>query len=166
MKDVARVGAALLALTIIARDFAVAGDSVAMRGATYLLAFVLVAALALWSDGVVTVSALGLVGHYVAALGFGHVQVDFAAPVMAGLVVAYLDLADLAIALPGDHRVDRAFALATLRRVGTVVGLGALAGAVAFGVASVRVPGGVIRALGVGGVVLVALAPISLARSQ
>jgi hypothetical protein len=167
MRELARATAALLALVVVVRDFAVAGDSVAMRTATYLLAFVVLGALSLWRDGVVTVSALGLAGHYLAALAYGHVEVDLAAPVMAALVVAYLDVADLAMSLPGDRRVDRAFALASARRLAVVVGIGTLGGAAAYAIASVRLPhSAVVRALGAAGVAAAVAAPLSLLRRQ
>jgi hypothetical protein len=163
MRDLARVGAALLAFVVIARDLAIAGDSEALRTLTYMLVFVVLGALTLWRDGAVTVSGLALAGHYVAALVYGHVQVDLAAPVTAALVVAYVDLADLATALPHDRRVDPAFARACLRRLGLVVGLGAAAGTVVYGLAAIPVPGGAaVRALGVVGVALAALAPVAL----
>jgi hypothetical protein len=167
MRDLARLTAALLAFAVVARDFAVAGDSVAMRTATYLLLFVVLAALTLWRDGAVTVSALALGAHYVVSLGYGHVDVDLAAPVMAALVVAYLDVADLAMSLPRDHRVDRALALVSLRRLATVVGIGALAGAAAYAIAAAPLPrSNVVRNLDITGVALAVAAPISLVRRQ
>jgi len=132
MKDVARLVALLLAVAVVARDFAVAGDSVGLRTATFLLAFFVVAALVMRHEGIVTFSAVALAGHYGAALAYGHVTADYGAPVMAALLVAYLDTADLALALPDDRRVDRAFAYACARRLGLVVGLGATAAAVAI----------------------------------
>lgn len=167
MKDLTRLAAIALAAAVVVRDYAVAGDSQGMRAATYLLAVLVVVALVTARDGAVTFSGLALGGHYVLALRFGHVTLDLAAPVMAGLVLAYLDVADLALALPPDRAVERAFAFAALRRTGLVVGVGALGAAAAYAVAALPFPSSpLVRALGLVGVAVAVIGPLALVRRQ
>ncbi|HEU0129639.1 MAG TPA: hypothetical protein VFQ85_01445 [Mycobacteriales bacterium] len=165
MRDAARVLAGLIAVAVLARDTAVAGGGAAITTGTYVCAFVVLAALTLWRDGFVTTSALALAAHYGLALIYGDVLADYGAPAVAALVVAYLDLADLATSLPRDHRVDRAFALARLRHLGLVLALGATASAAALAVASVRWPSaGAVRLLGAAAVALAVAAPVLVLR--
>jgi hypothetical protein len=167
MRDIARVVAGLLALVVLARDAAVASGSAAMVTATYLTAMLVVVSLTLWRDGLVTASGVALAAHYGASLGYGRVALDLAAPVVGALVVAYLDTADLALSLPSDRRVDRAFALARARRLLTVVAIATLAGYAAYAVAAVPWPSAtVFRALGAAGVAVAAYVPLAALRAR
>ena len=163
MKELARLGALLVGLSIAGRNLAVGGG----RGYTsaLLVALLVVAALAFLRDGLVTGSALALAGDYVLALAAGDVVVDLAAPVVGALLLLYLDLADLAAALPRDRRVDGALLRATLRRTAGVVVAGTLAGTAAFAVAAVDWPAlEAVRAAGALGVVAVVAVPLILLR--
>lgn len=165
MREVARLVAALIAAFVVVRNVAVAGPSGTMSAASLLVTLVVVVALASRRDGLVTGSGVALAGHYVLALSFGDVEVDLAAPVIGALVVAYLDLGDLAAALPGDRRVDRAFLLVTARRTAGVLGLGTLAGAAAYALAAAPWPAHeALRAAGALGVAAVVAVPLILLR--
>jgi hypothetical protein len=167
MRDVARVVAGLFAALVLARDGAVAAGSNAMLTATYMTVLLVAVSLTLWRDGFVTASAVALAAHYGASLVYGRVTLDLAAPVVGALVVGYLEAADLAASLPKDRRVDRAFALARLRRLGAVVGLACLAGYAAFAVAAVPWPAGTaFRVLGAAGIALAAFVPLAALRAR
>ena len=166
MRDVARVAAFAVAVLVVLRDVAIGGWA-GMRTPTVLCAVFVVVGLALWRDGFVTVSGLALVAHYVAALVAGDVAADYAVPVTAALVVAYLDAADLAMSLPRDRRVDTVFALRRLRHTGKVAGVAAVAAAGVVAVTALPWPAsGALRALAVAGVLAVVSAPYLLWRSQ
>ena len=165
MRELARLAAFAVAVLVVGRDLAIAGTTGAMTTATIVVALLVVAALALFRDGLVTGSGLALAGHYVLALTHGDVAVDLAAPAVGALVVVYLDLADLAASLPRDRRVDRALLLGALRRTFAALGVGTLAGTAAFAVAAVDWPGSeVVRAAGAAGVVAVVAVPLILLR--
>ena len=165
MRELARLAAAAVAAFVVLRNVAVAGSSGTMTGASVIVGIVVVIALASRSDGMVTGSGVVLAGHYLVALWYGTVELDLAAPVIGALIVVYLDLADLAAALPGDRRVDRAFLRTTLRRAGGVFGLASLAGMAAFGLASLPWPAHeALRAAGALGVAAVAAVPLILLR--
>ncbi len=165
MRDLARLGALVLALLVAGRNLAVAGASHAMLVATGITLLVVVAGLTLWRDGLVTGSGVALAAHYVGSLGYGDVVLDLGAPVVGALIVAYLDLADLAASVPRDRRVDRALLLRSLKRTGGVIGAGVVAGAAAYGVAAVPWPGGeLLRAAGALGVAAVVVVPVYLLR--
>lgn len=167
MRDIARVAAGLFAALVLVRDGAVAAGSAAMLTATYMTVLLVAVSLTLWRDGFVTASAVALAAHYGASLVYGRVSLDLAAPVVGALIVGYLEAADLAASLPDDRRVDRAFALSRLRRLGAVVGLGCLAGFAAFGVAAVPWPAGTaFRVLGAAGIALAAFVPLAALRAR
>ena len=165
MRDLARLGAAALALLVVLRDLAVAGPSQAMVAATAIVVVAVAAALTLWRDGFVTGSGVVLAAHYVLSLGLGRVEADLAAPLVGGLILLYLELADLAAALPRDRQVDRALLRATLRRAGGVLVLATTAGTAAFVLAAVPWPAGeVVRAAGALGVAAAVAVPVILLR--
>jgi hypothetical protein len=165
MRDLSRAVALLVAVLLLLRDDVIATGADAMRAATILVALVVLAALTLWRDGFVTASGVALGAHYAGALAFGRVEVDLAAPVVAGLIVVYLELLDLAASLPRDRRVDRAFALARLRHAGVVLAIAVAGGVVAFGVAAVPWPSSqLLRAAGVAGATLAVAIPLGLVR--
>ena len=167
MRDVARVAALLVAVLIVARDHAIAGNAPALNTASLLVGFVLVAALSLWRDGFLTASAVALGGHYALALGYGHVQADLGAPVVAALLVVHLDLLDLAASLPRDRRIDRAFALARLRHLALVLGLGVAAGTAVLAIAYVPWPSSeLFRAAGLAAAAGAVAAPLLLVRAR
>ncbi|HVF04504.1 MAG TPA: hypothetical protein VNA20_06680 [Frankiaceae bacterium] len=165
MRELARVGAGLVALLVVLRDLAVAGYAPAMVPASVIVGLLVVAALAFFRDGLVTGSGVALAGHYLLSLTNGDVVLDLAAPAVGALVVVYLDLADLAAAVPKDRRVDRAFLLASARRTLAVLGIGALAGTAALALALVPWPAlEVVRAAGALGVAAVVAVPLILLR--
>ena len=165
MRELARLAALLLAAVVVARDVAVVGVTGPVLRLTVLVALLVVAALVSRWDGYVTASGVALAGHYLVSLGFGEVEVDLAAPAVAVLLLAYLEMADLAVALPGDRRVDRAFVRATLLRTVRTSGVALLAGVAVFAVALVPWPASeAFRALGVLGAVSVVAVPVILLR--
>lgn len=165
MREIARIAAGVVALLLVLRNAAIAGDSPAMLSATVLLGLLVAAALTLWRDGFVTASGAGLALHYVAALVYGDVSIDLAAPVVGALVVLYLDLADLATSVPRDRRVDRALLRSSARHALRVLAIGTFAGAGVLLVAAAPWPGGEwLRALGALGVGAVVAAPLYLLR--
>ena len=165
MRDLARVAAAVVAVLVVARDIAVAGNSQAMVAGTLLLALVSGAALTLWRDGFVTASGVGLGAHYVSALVYGDVEVDLGAPVVTALIVLYLDLADLAMSLPQDRRVDRALLRSSARHAVHVLAVAAFAGIGVFAVAAAPWPQVEwLRAAGAAGVAAAVAAPLILRR--
>jgi hypothetical protein len=164
VRDLARAAAFAVALLLLGRGAAIAGG-----GATLVLGAVVLGlgllGMLLGRDGLVTASGLGIAGQYVLALEHGDVAVDLAAPVVAALVVLYLDLGDLALAMPDDRRIDRAYLRSTLRHAGALVGIGTLAGLVTYGIAAVPWPGAEwLRAAGALGVAAVVLVPVLLLR--
>jgi hypothetical protein len=166
VKDLARVAALVVAVLVLVRSEAVAGPA-DMRAATAVAALVVLAALTLWRDGFVTAGGAALAAHYGIALVSGHVDVDLGAPVMAALVVAFLDLLDLADSLPRDRRVDRAFLLGRLRHVAVVVTVAAGASAAAFAVALLPVPSSEqVRVLGLAGAAAAIAVPLGLLRAR
>lgn len=166
MRDLARLAAALVAALLLARNVAVAGGVQAMLVATGVVAAVVVAALTGWRDGLVTGAGVALGAHYVVALGYGDVAIDLAAPVVGALVVAFLDLADLAASLPPDRRrVDRALLRSSARHTAGIVAIGTTAAVAAAAVAAVPWPGSeVLRAAGALGVVAAVVTPMLLLR--
>ena len=165
MRDLARLAAGLVALFVLLRNVAVAGAQPAMLAATVIAGLVVLVALTLWRDGLITGSAVALAAHYAAALGYGHVTIDLAAPLVGALVVAYLDLADLAASLPSDRRVDRALLVSSARHAGGVVAVGTTAAVAAYAIAAVPWPGSeVVRAIGALGIVGAVLTPVLLLR--
>jgi len=166
MRDLARVGAFAVAVLVVLRDVAI-GGAAAMRTPTIVCAFAVLLALTLWRDGLVTGSGVVLGAHYVAALAVGDVTADFAAPLTAALLVAYLDLADLGMSLPRDRKVDRTLLLGRLRHTAKVAGIGGVAAAGVVAVTALPWPtSGALRALAVGGVLAVVAAPYFLWRAQ
>jgi len=164
VRDLARVAAFVLALLLVGRGVAIAGAGAALVLGAVVLGLGLLGML-LGRDGMVTASGLGLVVQYVLALEYGDVAVDLFAPVVAALVVLYLDLGDLALALPADRRVDRAFLRSTLRHAGQLVAIGTLAGLATYGIAAVPWPGAEwLRAAGALGVAAVVAVPLLLLR--
>jgi hypothetical protein len=167
MRDLARLGGALCAVLVIARDLAIGGDAPALWQATFLCGVVVLAGLTLFRDGFVTASGVALGGHYLLALEHGDVAADLGAPVVAGLIVLHLDLLDLASSVPRERTVDRAFLRSRLRHAAFVFGLGAAAGAVAVVVASVDWPSSTLmRAIGVAGVALAVVIPLGMLRAR
>jgi hypothetical protein len=167
MKDLARAVALLLAVVVLVRDDAIAAGAPAMRTATLVVAFVLLAGLTLWRDGFVTASGVALGAHYVLALAFGHVEADLGAPIVGALIVAHLDLLELSASLPRDRRIDRAFLRDRLRHLGLVLALGVAGGAAALGVALVPWPSSeLLRAAGVLAVAGVVALPLGLLRAR
>jgi hypothetical protein len=167
MKEITRIVAALVALVVVVRDLFVAGHAPAMRAVTLACALAVAGGLSLWREGFLTGSALALLAHYGFALGYGHVALDLAAPLVAGLIVVHLDLLDLAASLPRDRRVDRAFALARLRHAGFVLGAGTAGGAAAFGVAALPWPASeALRTAGLLAVVAAVAVPALLLRPR
>lgn len=164
MRDLARALAFVVAALLLGRGVAIGGLGAALvLGAAVLGAGML--GMLLGRDGVVTASGLGIAVQYVLALEYGDVAVDLAAPLVGALVVLYLDLGDLALSLPADRRVDRAFLRSTLRHAGTLVAIGTLAGLATYGIAAVPWPGAEwLRAAGALGVVAVVGVPLLLLR--
>ena len=167
MRDLARVGALLVAVVVILRDLAVAGGGSAIAAATYLCAAVVLLGLSLFRDGFVTASGVALAAHYALALRYGGVLADYGAPVVAALIVVHLDLLDLAASVPREPTVDPAFLKARLRHAGGVFVVGAFASSLALVVASFSYPSATLtRALGLGGVVLAVVIPLGLVRAR
>ena len=167
MRDVARTAALVVALLVLARSVAVGAGSAALLTATGIVVVVVAAAVALLRDGLVTGAGVALAAHYALALGYGDVEIDLAAPVVGALVVLFLDLGDLAASLPSDRRVDRAFALASLRHAALVLGVGVAAGAAVFVVAALPWPGAEwLRAAGALGVAAAVAVPLLLLRRR
>jgi len=167
MRDAARVVALLLAVLVILRDDAVAAGAPAMGAVTVIVGFAVLLGVSLWRDGFMTFSGVALAGHYVASLGYGGVVADLGAPVIVALVVAHLDVLDLAASVPRDRRIDRAFLRARLRHLGTVVALSATAAYAVVAVATYRWPDtNLMRIAGLGGVALAVVIPLGLARAR
>lgn len=167
MRDVARVAAFVAAVLVIGRNLAVTGIVPAMVSASVLLVVLVLGALTLWRDGLVTFSTLALAGHYALSLGLGDVSIDLAAPVVGALVLVYADLADLATSVPRGRHVDRAFAKHAARDAALLLGGATLAGAVTLAVAAGPWPSAEwIRAAGALGVGAVVAIPLILARRQ
>jgi len=167
MRDLARVAAALLAAAVLGRNFAVAGGVPAIVTATYVAGAVVLLALTLFRDGLLTASGVALAVHYALALHYGDVSADLGAPVVAALVVVHLDLLDVAASVPRERAVDGAFLRSRLRHAAGVFALGAVASALALAVGSVRWPSTTLtRALGLAGVALVAVIPLGMLRAR
>jgi hypothetical protein len=165
MRDVSRATALLIAVLLLLRDDVIAAGADAMRTATIFTALLVLLGMTLWRDGFVTASGVALGAHYAGALVFGKVEIDLAAPFVAGLIVVYLELLDLAASLPRDRRVDRPFAMARLRHAGVVLGIAVAGGVAAFGVAAVPWPSSqLLRAVGVAGATVAVAVPLGLAR--
>jgi hypothetical protein len=165
VRELARVGALAAAVLVILRDLAIAGHSGALSAATGILALLLAGSLALRRDGFVTGTAVALGAHYLAALVYGDVEIDLAAPFMAGLVLVFLELGDLAVALPADRRVDTALVRRTARQCGLILVVASAAGAAAFVLAAVPWPAGEwLRAVGALGIVGAVAGPLILLR--
>lgn len=167
MRDLARLGALLVAAVVVGRDLAVAGGGRAMTSATYLCVAAVLLGLSLFRDGFVTASGVALAGHYALALRYGDVAADYGTPVVAALIVVHLDLLDLAASVPRERTVDPAFLKARLRHAGGVFVVGAFASSLALAVGAFSWPSATLtRAAGLLGVVLVVVIPLGLARAR
>ena len=167
MRDIARVAALLLAALVMARDVAVAQGAPAMTAATYICIGVVLVGATLFRDGFVTASGVALAGHYALALHYGDVTADYGAPLVAALVVAHLDLLDLAASVPREQLVDPAMLRSRVRHLLGVFSIGVAASVLALAVASVRWPSATLtRALGLLGVALVVAIPLGLLRAR
>lgn len=164
MRNVARLAALLVALLVLGRDVAVAGGGAAVPGAFGVLLLV-VGGLAWRRDGLITAAGLALAAHYVVALEFGDVAVDLAAPFVGALVVVFLDLGDLALALPNDRRVDPLLLRSSARHAGTALVVATVAGVLTYALAAAPWPAAEwFRAVGALGVAVVVAAPLLLLR--
>jgi hypothetical protein len=167
MRDLARLGALLVAALVVARGVSVGGGVPAMWTATYLCVAVVALATTLWREGFVTASGVALGVHYALALHYGDVVADFGAPVVAALVVVHVDLLDLAASVPRERHVDRPFLRARLRHAVVVFVVGVAASALALAVASLPWPSSTLtRAIGLAGVALAVVIPLGLLRER
>ena len=165
MREVARAAAFVVGLLVIVRDVVVTGGAPAMYTASALVLALLVGALTLWRDGLVTVSGIALACHYAISLGMGDVVIDLAAPFDGALILLHMDLADLAASVPPGRRVDKALLRGTLRGSAVLVGAATLTGAVTFAFATGPWPSAEwMRTVGVAGAGLAVLVPLILVR--
>lgn len=167
MRNVARAAAFAVALLVVGRGYVVAGGEPAIVSASVVMLVVLVGALTLWSDGIVTASGVALAAHYLVSLWVGGVVVDLAVPVVGALILLYLDLADLAASIAPGRRVDRVLLARTAGGAGLLVLGAAVAGLVTFAFAAAPWPSAEwLRAAGAFGVGAVTVTAMILARRQ
>lgn len=109
MRELLRLAAALLGLSLLAYPFTLVPVSRGYVALTLPAVLFLVSALVLWSEGAVTVGAVALCLPYVAVIGVEDRPVDVLAPVAAALLLLFVTVADAAIAVPPGTPVDLGF---------------------------------------------------------
>lgn len=129
MREVLRILAALLAAALLAYPFSLVESELRVVLVALLAGGAVVNALVLWSDGAVTLAASALGGLYLLSLYVGDVGLDPFAPVVAGLLLAFVETCDAALAVPPLRPVDGAL----LRRALATVSWSVLAGLAAGG---------------------------------
>lgn len=167
MKDLARLGALLVAVLVLARNLAVGGGGRALTSATYICAVVVLLALTMFREGFATASGVALGVHYALALDYGDVTADLGVPIVAALVVAHMDLLDLGTSLPREPGVDPALLRGRLRHLAIVFAIGLAASSAAVALALVDWPSSSLpRAVGFLGAALVVVIPLGLLRAR
>ena len=166
MRELLRLVGAALAALLTAYPLSLSGDQ--RVGLCCVLAGgAAVNALVLWSDGAVTAAAGAFVGAYAAGLYIGDVGLDPLAPVYAGTLLVFVEVADTALGVPALRAIDRAVLLALARSCLRVLGLALVAGvAVLGGSQLVRTSSGALRVLAMAAAVGAVALPFLLARGE
>lgn len=165
MRELARVVALGLAALLLAYPFTVTEANASMTAITVPAALLVLNALVLWSDGAVTLAAVALGAQYAAALFITDGDFDLLSPAVAILLLAFVEVCDIAIATPARSALDLPF----LRRTAWALGGSAVLAlaAAAFVVAAAATPlpdNQLVRSLGVGAAGLAVAAPLLLFR--
>ena len=167
MRELGRVAAALAAAAVLLRAFLAGPGDVRVTMLLLAAAVAVVSGLVLWGEGAVTSGAAALAAAYAGSLWIGGVAADPLAPVVAGLLVLYVEAADFAMAIPPGIPVDRVTGRNTLRRTGFRVALAvAVAAAVLLAAAAPAAPSGWLRVLGLAGAAAALAGPILLLRRR
>jgi hypothetical protein len=120
MRELSRVLAGLLAVVLLAYPAAL-GGSAPPRLFTTCTVIAVVSGLALWNDGAVTVAAAALGLNYLGSLHMRAVELDVGAPLVAVALVLFVELCDLAIAVPPRTPVEPSFVRARASAFAAVV---------------------------------------------
>lgn len=128
MREVLRLLGGLLAAALVAYPFTLVDAELRVTLVAVLAGGAAVNALVLWSDGAVTLAAAAMAGLYLLALYTGSVGLDPLAPVVGGLLLAFVEVCDLALGVPPFRPVDRSLLWRALATVAWAMLAGLLAG--------------------------------------
>jgi hypothetical protein len=108
MRELCRVLAGLLAVLLLAYPAAL-GGSAPPRLFVVGTVVAVISGLVLWNDGAVTVAAAALGLNYLGALHLRGVELDVGAPLVAVVLVLFVELCDVAISVPSGTPVEASF---------------------------------------------------------
>lgn len=150
--------AALPAAVVIGYSFALAGASPGLVADTVVTVVLVCAALGLWSEGMVTVAVVALAGQYALALRLADVALDPFVPLVAAVLVLFVEITDLALSVPPRTAVDRSFVRRRLLAAAASVTAALAVATVVLAVAALPLPpSDLARGAGVGGIALAAI---------
>lgn len=167
MREVGRILAALLAGTVFAYSFALAGASTALVSLCLLTVPAVVAGLTLFSERLLTLAAVALVAQYAGALYIAGVDGDGLAPLVAAAVLLFVEAGDLAISVPPGTALDRSVVRGRLLAAAASVTLAVAVSAGTLALVALDLAGSTaMRAAGLAGAAAAVAAPLLLLHAR